>query len=326
MAEAEKTDVMDKDKGAGELSTSTHFAFKHKIFEVPGAHFKLTNDNREPSLFVRLGDMVGAVPVRSICQEFGIDKDSSDGELLKIVSNSLKFVKEIHPNDSIPTEILDGTASWSIEEKHRNIARGRITMQLVSWLSGSEEIITNSGELEAIAADPETKQKVQDAFKEIANKLGITKDDVVAKVDDVIRELSYIEALRDHYSQIKRIGINVDRLQTVYRRDRGMMDDLSRINALIKPVIADFDRKFDEMDAQTCEVLTVLKNFDPTIEYIRKTRDDLHQKFMIWDEMIDGWRDLEPEENTGVEKQLKHTYRFLAQNFMQGQTWRLGNM
>jgi len=320
MAEAEVSNE------AEEISPSTHFAFEHKIFGVKGAFFKLTHDTREPALYVELGEMKGAIPVRSICQEFNIDKDSSDADLLTTVMSSLKFVKEIRPNDSIPTEILDGSASWSIEEVHKQIARGRITMQLISWMSGSEEIITNIGELEAIANDPETKEKVQTAFKEIAEKLGITKDDVVEKVDDVIRELSYIEALRDHYSHIKKIATNIDRLRAVYKRDRGMMEDLSRIHALIEPVINGFDRTFDEMDAQTCEVLTILKNYGPTIELIRKNRDDLHQRFMIWDDMIAGWKNLQPEEDPLVEKQLKVTYRFLAQNFMQGQTWRLGNV
>lgn len=321
MAEVGKTEA-----DAAQLSASTHFTFEHKIFEVKGAHFKLTHDSREPALYVTLGEMTGAVPVRSICEEFGIEDDSSDAELLRVVSSSLKFVREIHPNDSIPTEILDGSASWKIEEKHKNIARGRITMQLVSWLSGTEEIITNSGELEAIASDPNTKEKIQNAFKEIASKLGITRDDVIEKVDDVIRELSYIEALRDHYAQIKKIGTNIDRLRSIYRRDRGMSEDLTRIHALIDPVVSNFDRTFDELDAQTCEVLTILKNFNPTIEFIRKTRDDLHQRFMIWDEMVAGWKNLEPDANNEVEKQLKMTYRFLAQNFMQGQSWRLGNM
>jgi ElaB/YqjD/DUF883 family membrane-anchored ribosome-binding protein len=327
MAEADTQDGTQSENGTGEgLSSSTHFAFQHKIFSVQGAHFRLTADGREPALYVTLGEVKGAIPVRSICQEFDIDEESSDAELLRTVTGSLKFVKEIFPGDSIPTELLTGEASWTIEESHRNVARGRITMQLISWLSGSEEIITNSGELEAISTDPETKGKVQSAFKEIAERLGITKDDVVEKVDDVIRDLSYIEALRDHYSQIKKISQNIDRLLSVYRRDRGMMEDLSRIHALIEPVIQKFDRAFDEVDAQTCEVLTILKNFDPTISFIRRTRDDLHQRFMIWDEMIKGWKNLTPEENPDVERQLKVTYRFLAQNFMQGQAWRLGNM
>ncbi|MBL4741057.1 MAG: hypothetical protein JKY12_08670 [Sneathiella sp.] len=313
------------ESGNDEVSASTHFAFEHKIFAVKGAHFKLTHDSKEAALYVNLGEMIGAIPVRSICFEFGIDEDSSDANLLETISNSLKFVKEIYPNDSIPTELLDGTASWEILEIHKHIARGRITMQLVSWLAGSEEIITNSGELEAIANDPNTKDKVQSAFRDIAEKLGITKDDVVAKVDDIIRELSYIEALRDYYSKIKKIFTNVERLRVTYRRDRGMAEDLSRIHTLLEPVILKFDRTFDEVDAQTCEVLTILKNFDPTTDIVRKTRDDLHQRFMIWGDMVNGWKNIEPEESPAVERQLKATYRFLAQNFIQAQTWRLGN-
>lgn len=318
---------MENEEIDGEaLSTATHFAFEHKIFSVKGAHFKLTHDSKEPALYVKLGEMTGAVPVRSICQEFDIDTESSDAELLNTVMTSLKYVKEIHPNDTIPTELLDGSASWTIKEIHKNIARGRITMQIVSWLAGSEEIITNSGELEAIANDPETKTKVQKAFRDIADKLGITKDDVVEKVDDVIRELSYIEALRDHYSQIRKIYTHIERLKSVYRRDRGMMDDLGRIHILIEPVIKEFDRSFDEVDAQTCEVLTILRNFGPTIEIVRNVRDDLHQRFMIWDGMVKGWSKLTAEESPLVERQLKVTYRFLAQNFMQAQSWRLGNI
>ncbi|MFB9355051.1 hypothetical protein [Sneathiella chinensis] len=307
------------------MDPSTHFVFNHKIFSVEGAHFKLTHDNREPALYVTIGDITGAVPVRSLCHEFGIPDDSQDAQLLRIISGALKFVKEIRPNDSIPTEILDGSASWHIEEIHRNVARGRITMQLVSWLSGSEEIITNSSELENIANNPDTRGKVQNAFQEIAEKLGISKEEVIEKVDDVIRELAYIEALRDHYSQIKKIKSTIDRLNVVYRRDRGMMEDLIRITALLEPVVESFDNMFEELDAQTCEVLTILKNFEPTIELVRNTRDELHQRFMIWDDMIKGWKNLIAEENPLVEKQLKATYRFLAQNYMQGQVWRLGH-
>lgn len=326
MVDAKTTDVGNENAEEKPLSSSTHFAFDHKIFSVKGAHFKLTHDSKEPALYVKLGEMMGAIPVRSICYEFGIEPESSDAELLNAVMSSLKFVKEIHPGDSIPTEILDGSASWAIEEIHKNIARGRITMQIVSWLAGSEEIITNSGELEAIANDPGTKQKVQKAFRDIAEKLGITKDDVVEKVDDVIRELSYIEALREHYAHIKKIYTNIERLKSIYRRDRGMIEELSRMHVLIEPVIKEFDRSFDEVDAQTCEVLTILRNFEPTIEIVRNVRDDLHQRFMIWDGMIQGWKKLGPEESPIVERQLKVTYRFLAQNFMQAQSWRLGNV
>jgi hypothetical protein len=316
----------DAEAEESKLDPTVFFSFEHKIFTVEGAYFQLTHDSKEPCYYVNLGEMTGAIPTKSLCREFGIDKDSSDASLLKTVGNALKYVKEIRPNDSIPRELLDGSASWSIEESHKDIARGRITVQLVSWLSGNEEIVINQQELESISNDPDTKERVQDAFREVAGKLGITREDVVAKIDDIIRELAYIEALRDYYSGIKKISTNLTRLASLYRRDRATSEDINRMQILIDPVIKKFDRTFSEIDAQTCEVLVILKNYKPTVETVRNTRDDLHQRFMIWRDMVDGWKDLIMEENPLVERQMKETYRFLARNFMQSQTWRLGSM
>lgn len=327
MTESESTelDVKSNEEGASDesLSSSTHFAFDHKIFAVEGACFKPMHDNKEAALYVDLGEMIGAIPVRTICQEFGIDKQSSDAKLLQMVSSSLKFVKEIRPNDSIPTEILDGSASWTIEDKHRDTARGRITMQLVSWLSGDEEIIINASELEAMSNDPATKTKVQDAFKEIAEKLGVSKEDVTMKVEDIIRELGYVEALRDYYQKIKKIASNIDRLAVVYKRDRSAMEEITRMQVLIKPVVRRFDRHFDDVDGQTCEILTILKNFAPTVQIVRQVRDDLHQGFMIWGQMVKDWEGVPVEQDQTTDRLMKETYRFLAQNYIQSQSWRM---
>ncbi|WP_373085774.1 hypothetical protein [Sneathiella sp.] len=307
------------------LDPTVYFAFNHKIFSVEGAYFRLTHDTKEPCLYVSLGEMKGAIPTKSLAREFGIEDDSSDASLLRTVGGALKFVKEIRPNDSIPRELLDGSASWSIEDAHKGIAQGRITMQLISWLSGNEEIVINKKELEEIANDPSTKETIQEAFREIAAKLEIKRDDVVAKIDEVIRELAYIEALRDYYNGIKKISTSLSRLAAIYKRDRGTSEDLNRMQILIEPVIQKFDRSFTEIDAQTCEVMVILKNFEATIGTIRRTRDNLHQRFMIWREMVDRWSGMIMEEGPEIERLQKDTYQFLARNFMQSQTWRLGN-
>ena len=36
--------------------------------------------------------------------------------MLKPVAQGLKYVKDIRPGDTIPRELLDGTASWSIDK------------------------------------------------------------------------------------------------------------------------------------------------------------------------------------------------------------------
>jgi hypothetical protein len=74
------------------LGGSTHFIFEHKVFGVEGCYFSL----------MPLGDEMAAVAMESLRQEFGIADDSGDGQLLDIVAKSLKYVREIRPNDSVP--------------------------------------------------------------------------------------------------------------------------------------------------------------------------------------------------------------------------------
>ncbi|MDF2367312.1 hypothetical protein [Sneathiella sp.] len=305
---------------------SVFFAFDHKIFTVEGAYFSLTHDTKEPCYFVNLGEIKGAIPTKSLCREFGIDDESSDSELLATIGRALKYVQEIRPNDSIPKELLDGSASWSIDDAHKEIARGRITAQILSWLRGDEEIVLNLSELQKISSDPNTKEKVQEAFREIAEKLGVQREDVVAKIDEIIRELAYIEALRDHYSKIKKINTNLGRIASIYRRDRATSEEINRMQILIDPVLRRFDREFIDIDAQTCEVMVILKNFQPTVDTVRKTRDELHQHFMIWREMLEKWDGMIIEESSEIERLLRDTYQFLARNYMQAQNWRLGGV
>ncbi len=305
---------------------SVYFAFTHKIFSIEGAYFKLTHDTREPCYYVNLGEMKGAIPTKSICMEFGIEEDSSDARLLGTIGRALKYVREIRPNDSIPRELLDGSASWSIEDRHREVAQGRITIQVISWLKGNEEILLNFSELETIANDPQTKEKVQEAFRGIAKSLGIRREDVVSKIDEIVRELAYIEALREYNAKIKKISTNFQRLANIYRRDRSTSEDISRMQVLIEPVLREYDMTFIDIDAQTCEVMIMLRNFQPTIETIRRKRDELHQRFMVWHDIEKKWEKLIIEEGQTTERLLKETYQFLARNFMQSQNWRLGGV
>jgi hypothetical protein len=115
---------------------STHFAFQHKVFSIKDAVFRLSQ-TEEPLFRVELGDLKCGVSVPSLRNEFGIKPESDDGKLLGLIEKALRFVKEIRPGDSIPKELLDGSCSWSVEDRHRKLAHNRMTVQLVSWLSGS---------------------------------------------------------------------------------------------------------------------------------------------------------------------------------------------
>src|SRR5882724_8269649 len=111
--------------GPGASERTTTFSFQNKLFGLEGGYFSMTRDSKEPVFHVMLGELRAALPLPMLREEFKIAVDSPDDRLLGIVEKSLRFVKEIYPNDTIPRELLDGSASWAVEERHRQIAKSR---------------------------------------------------------------------------------------------------------------------------------------------------------------------------------------------------------
>ncbi len=139
------------------LDGSTHFAFQHKVFNLDGCYFTADRDPEKPKFLMPLGDEMAAITLAALRREFNITDGSNDGQLLDIVAKSLKYVQEIRPNDSIPQELLDGSASWSVEERHRAVASDRIKIQLATLLTGREDQVIQSEEIEQLVDDPEIK-------------------------------------------------------------------------------------------------------------------------------------------------------------------------
>ncbi len=304
---------------------STHFNFEHKVFGVDGARFAHTPDTKEAALYVMLGDLQVALLLPTLKDEFGIKPESHDGQLLGVIERSLKYVKEIRPNDSIPREILDGTASWSVEERHRMIAKGRLSLQLASWLTGEESVVVDAVQLEQLVEDPATKEKIDKAFGEIAEKLGIGRDrknEVVDRIDALARELSYIEALRERYGCVLEIVHKLAEFVRTYRSDRQITQEISRVRTLLLRPQAEFDSLFAQCDAMTGEILSVLKKYDAQVEFVRDMRDDLHTKLMAWDDVITQWNGLEVAKGENQENAIKAMYRFVARNYPQRQDWK----
>ena len=97
---------------------------------------------------------------------------------------------------------MDGTCSWTVEDRHRKLAHNRMIAQLVSWLSGGEAEVVDGSKLEQFVQHPETKQRVQKAFAEAAEKIGLGRDraaEVIDQFETLARELAYIQALRERY-------------------------------------------------------------------------------------------------------------------------------
>jgi hypothetical protein len=124
---------------------------------------------------MKVGDLEASIPLDSLSNEFGIESDSDDGKLLEVVIKSLRFVKDSRPGDTIPREILDGTASWSVEDRHREIAHNRLMAQIAFWLTGDEDVITDHSELQDIVNRPDMKDRINKGVEGIAERLGMGK-------------------------------------------------------------------------------------------------------------------------------------------------------
>jgi hypothetical protein len=305
---------------------STVFDFEHKVFSLPEAHFRMSSTG-EALFNVNLGSVIGSLTPAALRGEFGIAVGTHDWTLLDVVERGLKFVKEIRAGDSIPTELLDGTASWSVDPKHKQIAEGRLMLQIARWLEGDLGHLPEAHEIEVLATDPELKKRAQAAFDKIAVQIGLgegKKEDIVRRIDTLARELAYIEALRERFGKVSYIFNQLGTLNKLYHRDKVTLEDIIRIQALMRRPVEKMAGTLDMVDAQTAEIINVLKTIQTQIAYIREARDDLHVKLTEWDEVIDYWTEAMIERSPEMDDLLGVTYRFVALNFPISNDWRRG--
>jgi len=311
-------------QGGEGLDPSTHFLFENKVFKIAGAYFSLTNITKQPVFNVPLGDMRGALSFETLCANFGIPEDSQDYALLRIVERSLGFVKVIRPGESIPRELLDGTASWSVSDRHRLIARARLAMRLMAWISGSTNVGNEALALEDMVDNPEVKARVQAAIDQLAQNMGLPterRQEVVDKIDAYGHELAYIEALRERYGHVKSIVGNIQLIKKFYPKERLMLEELNQMINLFKEPLTEFETIFREVDAQSVDIAKLMRNFQASVNSAREGRDRLHIGLSDWDDMIRHWEHARPGRSTEIEALLKRTYQFLAQRYMTGRVW-----
>lgn len=314
---------------AAEAGTNTPLddnvvGFEHKFFQsFEDIYFRLT-DTGEAVAVIKMASNEAVLGFEGIKREFSLTNDSHDGSMLDRVAEGLQFVRGLRMGDKLPKEILTREASWEPSERHLRIAHQRLTMQLVTWLTGNEHIFTSSEELMQIADDPQVKKNIQLAFSEAAEALGLGRDkreEVVRYIEILAKELAYIEAERDIYAEIKRIDDKVQGLRRLYSSDRGMIDTTDQVARLSQRALKVFQDYFDQVDAQTGEILAMLKNIDNQIEYIRKVRDELFRRLLPWEDIIPVWKTVFVVKSEDNIVRIRDLYQFLAPRFMQVNEW-----
>ncbi len=301
--------------------------FKNPFFTfTDGIVFECRDGDEDPVMVVPMTDQSISMHFPGVIRELQLKRDDADYIMLETIAKSLEFVCALRIGDAIPSEILNGKASWRILEKHRITARHRLTMQLVSWLSGSEELITDPAELAQTMNDPDVKKKVDEAFVSVAGALGYQpdqKEEVVSLVEMFSEELAYIEALRETFIEIKGVRGTVKELIKSSKFDETNRESAQSVFRLLEKAVQEYAYEFLQIDAQTGEIISVLKNAKSQILFIRKVRDDLARRLLAWEDLIGKWRKLDKKNRRAIEEVTMETYRFLALRFLPAVNWKL---
>ena len=303
-------------------------SFEHKLFSsMENLHFRLSVQNPDqPVMMVTFGENEVALPFDGIRKEFAIEAGSADDHMLKLVAEGLNFVVLLRPGDPIPAELLTGAPSAEISPDHRLIAFQRLTLQLATWVSGDESLITDREQLAQIAEDPETKKRINSAMGEAAAQLGLgagEKDKVLQLIERLADDLAAIEALRDRFVGIKAMDEKIQGLRGAMKSQQIVMELVDPVARLMTEAIKKFVADFEQIDAQTGEIIALLKNIDSQVRFIREQRNDLHHRLLAWDEMFESWDKVKIEDSEANVRLLRETYRFLAPRFMPVDEWSL---
>jgi hypothetical protein len=309
--------------GQPQTPRNTHFDFQARVFQAPGAHFELRGHPKKPMFAVDMGTGRGYISLTDLKRTFLIAPGSHDDLLIDKAEAGLHFVPDIRLGDEIPNEILDGSASWTVARKHKQIARDRLQVQLLSFMSGKPISYATHDDLKKIIAEDGNKKALKDAFTKAAVALGIEPDKsekVLDLIETLAREICYIEALRDRAKELFKIRANIELLIKACSSDQRVSADLARIKMLMVKATGETDDVFNAVDSETADVLGALMSINDIIRVIRKARDDMHFILMEWDPIIAKWQNLEMVRSQEVDRAMSVTYQFLAKRFATGKS------
>ncbi|MBT4016526.1 MAG: hypothetical protein HOE62_01150 [Alphaproteobacteria bacterium] len=310
------------------MDVSTHFAFQHRVFSAPGSYFT-TDKSRDRAVFVTpMGESNALVQLPSLRKEFGISAGSDDGDLLDIVDKALKFVDTIRINDSIPNELLDGSASWSVADRHQLVARARLTIELVAWVTGKPASEIGRGNIVQELEKPEIRAKIKESIGKLAQHLELENGgdggvvEVERRMDDLVHETAFVEALRERLMLIHSIGKRVKTAGTICHNNMAARESLERVPPLLTNAYKKLDSEFTLLDKQNQNVADVLRDMDSSIYLIRAVRDEIHCTLKIWDNLVAAWQERgDSRDTTVLASLLSDTHRFLAENYPIVSTW-----
>ena len=285
--------------------------------------FRLSGGSQVPSMVVELESQAAVLPLRSIAREFGLEPDSADGKMLKLIEEALDFVVAVRIGDTLPSE-LQGIASWEPTEQDRRVAASRMWHSLVRCVFArmGQSFTILGGPVPGWETDSVNQKLAREAITGAASQLGeINPDEIRARVASIIAELAYIEALRRMLTR----GISgiADKLMRSSLKElpAARRETLKQVQLLARRGIAEITKRFDEVDAGLDDVLVMLRDVPTTIAEMRRKRDWLFRTNHAWTPIFTDWAGASGYFDEFMWKVVERSYMFLAPRYMMFQEW-----
>ena len=299
---------------------------QHRLFHtLTDVVFRRAEGDNTPVIVMSLGDRIAAVPLRALQRELGIAEDSPDGRMLRLIAQSLDYVAGLQIGDPLPTEVLDGRASWAPGASHRAVAGAKLRMQLTAWLrpEAAGAVMPDIGSVRRFDEDPAMRQQVNAAMEQAARDLGLSgRGEVVRLLETLAEELSFIEALREGLlNRARSMAARVERFSRTGRVNNKRAEMLTQVRRLSAVALEQIDKRFVAIDAHSQEVMTALRNVDSERSLIRTSRDWLYRLSRAWEPILQDWEESGALPDDELWRLLERTYRFLAPRHMPVQEW-----
>jgi hypothetical protein len=305
-------------------------AFQSNFFAKLGmCYFRIAESSGDPVLMVEYGEQFVALPLPGLRRELNLEENAPDAKMLELVVKGLKFVTTLAIGDPLPSEIISGKPSWALTPQHAQIAYQRLAMKLMAWMTGVKtepsSAISTGEEILKQFEDHEVRKKIAAAFDEAAEALGLGRDrreDVVTYLETLAQELGYIEALREKFSRVVRVGRRLKEMASVAKKGQRVADVITQGAQLMRPAVEQFVGLFKDADAVTADILGALKNLDGAIAEIRGHRDEIYQRLIPWTDLLEAWEKCTDNDIGSVTVDLAaRTVRMLAPRFMPSKEW-----
>ena len=299
----------------------------HRVFStLGGVRFHRSIQDGCPVMVLNLGAREASIPLKSLRREFDLDDDTHDGRMLDLVDRALDYVVSLQPGDPFPPELLTGDASWRPTSAHLCAATTRLALDLVCWISPASRWAQAQRDvctLLRLAEDGALQAEVEAVAGRCAQELGlVNRQALLLTLEDMSRELSFIEALRDRLMlRVEGFTLRLARLRPMGALAGLQAENLAQVGRLGALAEKQLRHRFDEVDAQTGQIAGLLSDVESQRAFIRSNRDWLHRSERAWQPLLDRWdagREHSASEMAGL---LSSTYQFLAPRFMPTMAW-----